>query len=88
MNKAMKMLRKYQYDNFMTRTLSNSFDGFDHRAYPETATGINLDSIGRAIKILPRYYKNEKWESCESFRKRILLFLETPDSEGEGKRAA
>lgn len=88
MNTARKLLKHYQQQNFMSRTLSHDFRGFQYRAYPETAKGLDLDGIGRAIKILPRHFKNGKPESCESFRKRILIALDTPDPEDENQEAA
>lgn len=79
MNSAYRLLKEYQEKTFMSRTLSDSFQGFDYRAYPETAEGINLEKIAVAIK-LPglhsRYLigKNGQ-EPQESLRKRILKHL-------------
>lgn len=81
MNKAQRSLRDYQEKNFEGVVLTSKNGGFDLRAYPETAEGVFLDRIGEAIEVEPRFIKDEGRESCKSFRKRILIALETPDPE-------
>lgn len=81
MNKAQRSLREYQEKKFEAVILTSKNGGFDLRAYPETAEGVFLDRIGEAIEVAPRFIKEGGIESCESFRKRILIALETPDPE-------
>lgn len=83
MNEAKERLLKFQSKVFKKRHLDKNFDGFDLRAYPETATGRDLDLIGIAIRITPRYKFGDKEETCEAFRQRILHVLATPDPEEE-----
>ncbi len=75
MNRAKKLLIEYQQNNFPGRVLCDSFDGFDLRAYPETAEGKDLDKIGKAIRVLPSK------EDCSPYRDQILTALETPDQD-------
>lgn len=77
MNEAQRRLKDYQQKAFISRPIGGRYDGFDLRAYPETAMKVDLDYIGIAIRITPRMKK----ESCEDFRKRVLLALATPDKE-------
>ncbi len=79
MNVAMVRLRKYQSERFDSRPISLSYDGFDRRAYPQTAEGRDLDLMAEAIKLEPR----EENESCDSFREKIILHLSTQDSQEE-----
>lgn len=88
MNTAKKLLKEYQRNKFSSRAIDDFYQGFEYKAYPETARGNYLESIGKALRILPAYNRNGVKEMEESLRARIILALETPDPEEENRNAA
>ena len=78
MNKAIQRLYKYQREKFKPESLTNT--DFDFRAYPETATGLHLDGIARALRVPSRNkFAAGRMESCEELRQRVLFELEKPE---------
>lgn len=78
MKKATQRLYKYQRENFRPETMAER--DFDFRAYPETATGIYLDGIARALRVPSRTkFAAGRIESCEELRQRVLFELEKPE---------
>jgi len=82
-NEAKRRLKDFQEKIFKKKELSEKFQGFDLRAYPETAKGFDLDFLGIAIKVFRNKNKDGVDEMEESYRARILLALDTPDPETE-----
>lgn len=75
MNKEKEKLIKYQRENFKPLELSDSFQGFDRRAYPETAIDEDLLNIGKVVGVSRGGF------SEEGFRENILSKLSVEDPE-------
>lgn len=72
--RAREQLIKYQENSFGRIPTGICFQGFDQRAYPETALKLDLDYIGKALDV-----RRKSKEICEDYRERILQALEAPD---------
>jgi hypothetical protein len=79
--KALTQLYKHQAKFNSSAILGPNFElsgqEFPLEAYPETATGLHLESLAGALKI-KRSIRNGVAEDCESLRERVLIELSTP----------
>lgn len=84
MTTALTRLYRYQANNF-----SRSVHPHPKEAYPETAEGIHLDGIARALRIRPRLIskKFKRVETDADFRERILLELAKGKPENEDENS-
>lgn len=61
------LLHRYQSGNFKSSVVPHP-----PQAYPETATGIGLDKIAKALEIKPREFHLRSHENDDEFRHRII----------------